>query len=195
MTIYRLLPSPTFGHGEHSFTSWEDVFTVEEIAKINAIGESLLPTDAKVGSGLNKEYRRSKTSWIHLNDETEWIFSKIGGVVSSINGKFYGFDIFGFAEAIQYTIYTEDEQGCYDWHLDWGSNTSQRKLSVVVQLTDPNEYEGGNLEIMASKTPDVVDKAIGRAVVFPSFTLHRVTPVTKGTRKTLVAWICGNAFK
>ena len=195
MTIYRLLPSPTYGRGEHPFTSWEDVFSPEEIARIVELGESLLPADAEVGSGVNKEYRRSKTSWIHLNSETEWIFSRLGHVVSCLNGKFYGFDIHGFAEGIQYTVYSEDEQGCYDWHLDWGSNTSQRKLSIVVQLTDPEEYEGGDLQIMSRREPDVVDKCAGRGVVFPSFTLHRVTPVTKGVRRTLVAWICGNQFK
>ena len=195
MTIYRLLPSPTFGRGEHGFTSWENAFSPDEIAKIIELGESLETSDAKVGPDVNKEYRRSKAAWIHLNNETEWIFSRLGHVVSSLNGQFYGFDLHGFAESIQYTVYSEDDQGCYDWHLDWGSQTAQRKLSIVVQLTDPEEYEGGNLEILTTKNPEVVTKAAGRAAVFPSFTLHRVTPVTKGTRRTLVAWICGNPFK
>lgn len=195
MTIYRLFPSPTFGRGEHPFTSWNDAFSKEEIEKIIELGESLLPTDAKVGSGLNTEYRRSKTSWIQLNNETEWIFSRLGHIVSSLNGQFYGFDLHGFVEGLQYTVYSEEDAGCYDWHLDWGSNTPQRKLSIVTQLSEPDEYDGGDLEIMTSKNPDVVDRCAGRSVVFPSFVLHRVTPVTRGTRKTLVAWICGNQFR
>jgi PKHD-type hydroxylase len=192
---YRLLPSPNFGRGEHPFTSWNDLFSPEEIAKIVEIGESFLPTEAQIGSGIDTDYRRSKTSWIQLNSDTEWIFSRIGHMVSSLNGQFYGFDLYGFAESLQYTVYSEEDEGCYDWHRDLGSQTAPRKLSAVVQLSDPDDYEGGDLELMTSKTPDVVDRCAGRGVVFPSFVLHRVTPVTKGVRKTLVAWACGNQFK
>jgi len=195
MTNYRLPPAPTFGRGEYGFTSWENVFSDEELAQVNAIGVALLPAAAQVGTEVDVEYRRSKVSWIHLNAETEWIFSRLGYVVSSLNGQFYGFNIYGFVEALQYTVYEEDDEGCYDWHLDWASSTSQRKLSIVVQLSDPDEYEGGDLQVLTSKNPTDIEKAKARAAVFPSFTLHRVTPVTKGVRRTLVAWVCGDAFK
>lgn len=195
MTVYRLLPPPTFKRGEHPFTSWDEVFSAEEVAKIIELGESLIPKEAEIASGVDTNYRRSKTSWIFPNADTEWIFSRLGHVVSCLNGQFYGYDIHGFAEGLQYTVYSEEDSGCYDWHVDWGSSTAQRKLSIVVQLTEPSEYEGGDLEIMTSKTPEVVDRGLGRGVVFPSFVMHRVTPIIKGTRKSLVAWICGNPFK
>jgi PKHD-type hydroxylase len=195
MTNYRLPPAPTFGRGEHSFTSWENVFSDEELERVNAIGMALLPEAAQVGTEVDVDYRRSKVSWIQLNAETEWIFSRLGYVISSLNGQFYGFSLYGFVEGLQYTVYEEDNEGCYDWHVDWNSATSQRKLSVVVQLSDPTEYEGGDLQVLTSKNPTDVEKAKARAAVFPSFILHRVTPVTKGVRRTLVAWICGDAFK
>jgi len=72
---------------------------------------------------------------------------------------------------------------------------SPRKLSLVLQLTDPEEYEGGDLELMTSSDPIAVLKQRGLISVFPSFVLHRVTPVTKGTRRTLVVWACGPEFK
>jgi PKHD-type hydroxylase len=195
MTVYQLLPSPTFGRGEHPFTTWEDVFTKEEITQITQIGESLILQDAEVGSKVDKEYRRAKTSWINLDSHTEWIFSRLGYVVSSINGKFYGFNLHGFVESLQYSVYSAEDQGYYDWHLDWGSNGSQRKMSVVIQLSEPDDYQGGDLQIMTSNNPSTVEKGLGRGAIFPSFTLHRVTPVTQGTRKTLVAWVCGDQFK
>ena len=65
----------------------------------------------------------------------------------------------------------------------------------MLQLTDPAEYEGGDLEIMSGAETDVVLKQRGLITVFPSYILHRVSPVTKGTRKTIVVWACGPAFK
>jgi PKHD-type hydroxylase len=97
---------------------------------------------------------------------------------------------------MQYTIYEGNDLGHYDWHLDAG-NTSipPRKLSFILQLSDPDSYEGGDLQIMNSTEPTTVKKEKGFAVVFPSYTLHRVTPVTKGIRKTLVIWVTGPTFR
>jgi PKHD-type hydroxylase len=70
-----------------------------------------------------------------------------------------------------------------------------RKLSVVLQLSDPSEYEGGDLEIMNCSEPTQVKKEKGLVTAFPSFMLHRVTPVTKGIRRTLVVWLTGPRFR
>jgi PKHD-type hydroxylase len=70
-----------------------------------------------------------------------------------------------------------------------------RKLSIVLQLSDPSEYEGGELQILTRKEPTSMQKKRGLITVFPAWTLHQVTPVIKGTRQTLVAWISGPAFK
>jgi PKHD-type hydroxylase len=72
---------------------------------------------------------------------------------------------------------------------------TSRKLSIVVQLTDPKEYKGGELQIFEGGEPVVVSKQQGMATFFPSYMLHQVTPVTKGMRHTLVMWVAGKNFK
>lgn len=197
MTHYIFAPAPSFGYGEHPFTTWEAAFTAEEIAKIVAVGDALKQEAATIGADeQNAEYRRSKVGWMDQSVETSWIFDRMASIARSLNSKFYGYDLYGFCEAFQYTTYVEGDEGHYDWHQDWGVNTSTpRKLSLVVQLTDPAEYEGGDLQILSSRETVNVLKQQGLITAFPSFMLHRVTPVTKGVRKTLVAWITGPKFQ
>ncbi len=80
----------------------------------------------------------------------------------------------------------------YGWHMDVGpdGDTATRKISVTVQLSDPDTYEGGNLELMPGDVA-IMRRVQGGAVLFPSFLLHRVTPMEKGTRYSLVAWFVG----
>jgi PKHD-type hydroxylase len=82
----------------------------------------------------------------------------------------------------------------YGWHQDYGGEIS-RKLSLVLQLSDPSEYEGGNLQVKTSSEPQTVKKQRGFIAAFPSYVLHQVTPVTKGNRQSLVAWVSGPQFK
>ena len=84
----------------------------------------------------------------------------------------------------------------YGWHQDYGGKLSpSRKLSLVLQLADPSQYEGGNLQVMTGGEPTNVRKQRGLITVFPAYTLHQVTPVTQGTRQSLVAWISGPPFR
>ena len=116
--------------------------------------------------------------------------------ITDTNEKFFKFDL-TMIEKLQFTEYSADELGCYDQHIDplvW-CVPHNRKLSFVLQLSDPSEYEGGDLKLYTSKEPTVVTKMKGLAVFFPSYILHEVTPVTKGTRRTLVGWVHGPSFK
>jgi len=74
-------------------------------------------------------------------------------------------------------------------------HTSPRKLSVVIQLSDPSEYDGGNLQFMLGNESENAKKEKGMLYAFPSWVLHRVTPVTEGTRRSLVIWLSGPKFK
>lgn len=108
---------------------------------------------------------------------------------------FFDFDLYGFVEDFQYIVYNSDNSH-YDWHMDKGTLTSPpRKLSLVLQLTDPSEYEGGDLELNYCSQPVKTKKERGLVYAFPSWVVHRVTPVTKGVRKTLVVWIAGPKFR
>lgn len=200
MSNYIFSPSPNFNIGTEPYVFWENGFTDDEINEIVKIGECRTLAEAKVGQGENgrtdSEYRRSKTSWIEQNSDSSWLYDRIAYIVRQLNGQYYRFDLYGFCEDMQFTIYEGDDQGYYDWHLDNGAgDMSPRKLSFVLQLSDPEEYEGGELQIMNSKDPLVVKKQKGLAVVFPSYMLHTVTPVTKGIRKSLVVWVTGPAFR
>lgn len=182
------------------YVYWENGFSEEEIEKIIKLGESRNPLQAQVGGGefgrIVREIRISNISWIDLQKDSVWLYDKLCDIILRLNNNFYNFDLNGFYENMQFTVYEGNEEGYYDWHLDAGTETiSPRKLSFVLQLTDPKEYEGGELQLMTSVTPLTIKKEKGFAVAFPSYTLHRVTPVTKGVRKTLVVWVTGPSFR
>jgi PKHD-type hydroxylase len=173
------------------------VFTYEEIERIKVIGRRLGMNRAKTGAGENcLDHRRSFTSWIQSNEHTGWIYERLSDLVIQNNEKFFNFDL-TMIENLQFTYYNSEEQGCYKAHVDPNCWTlpHNRKLSLVMQLSDPSEYEGGDLKLHNSHEPTIIRKEKGMVVCFPSYTLHEVTPVTKGERYSLVAWVHGPAFR
>lgn len=174
------------------------VFDCEEIERIKVIGLRLNMSRAQTGgSGENcLDHRRSFNSWIFPNEHTSWIYERLTAIIQQNNEKFFNFDL-SMIENLQFTYYNSEENGCYKSHVDplnW-KIPHNRKLSVVIQLSDPSEYEGGELKLHTSHNPTVINKEKGLVVTFPSYTLHEVTPVTKGERYSLVAWVHGPAFK
>lgn len=183
----------------HPFVWWENAFSNQELDWLQ-YQASNADQKATVGGNPNKEsldkIRRSDVSWISENNDTGWVFERLGHVVSSLNSQYYRFDLTGFGEPLQLTNYSDSEQGMYGWHQDYGGNTGpSRKMSLVLQLTDPSEYDGGNLQIMTTKNAINVPKQRGLIALFPSYIVHQVTPVIRGSRQSLVSWITGPAFK
>lgn len=201
MSSYIFAPSPSYGVGDHTYVTWEDGFSDKELDDIVTIGKSRQIDAAKVSSAneINTDIRVSNTSWIELAQDSSWLYDRLAYIARCLNGKFYKFDLYGFNEHMQFTIYNSDDQGHYTWHVDTTSgpenNISPRKLSMVLQLSNPEDYEGGNLELHGSSSITTIAKKRGLVVAFPSYTLHRVTPVTKGTRMSLVVWTTGPAFR
>lgn len=192
--MYKVVPYAT---DMPPFAWYEGAFSEGELSLIQEKAKQSSQTGQVGGNGTGEtvpEIRRSQISWISHSPETEWIFAKLSHVVSDINSKFFHFDLTGFGEPIQLTNYDSAEQGMYGWHTDYNALIS-RKISVVLQLSDPSDYEGGELQLFTSSQPQVVKKQKGLIVVFPSYTVHQVTPVTKGTRQSLVAWVSGPRFK
>lgn len=183
----------------YPFVTWENAFTEEELDKIIEYCDSNLDiNNATINDGkeTHSEIRESKTGWLSNNPETQWIYDRLAFVGRNLNSQFYNFDLFGFVEDMQYTIYDGEKAGHYTWHLDMSETApSPRKFTLVLQLSDPKDYEGGEIQTLNSPDPDSVVKQRGLIVAFPSWALHRVTPVTKGIRKTLVVWIAGPQFK
>lgn len=176
--------------------AWVDgVFSPEELDRLQSQARNATQA-ARVGgfASANPDIRRSNVDWLKPTPESQWVFERLAAAAGDMNAKFYRFDLTGFGEPLQLTNYDQSDHGMYGWHQDFNGEIS-RKLSVVVQLSDPSEYEGGNLEIMNGSTPLAVRKQRGLMAVFPAFNLHQVTPVTRGSRQSLVAWISGPAFK
>ena len=116
-------------------------------------------------------------------------------MVVEANKTMWNFNLYSVIDSIQYTVYSEGG-GHYDWHMDIGPGSiSHRKVSVTIQLSDPSEYEGGDLELWYGGGVIQIPKNKGLTVIFPSFSMHRVTPITKGTRKSLVLWLGGEHYK
>ena len=181
------------------FAWWEGAFTDQELDWLQ--GKAIRAEEqAQVGGNppgddLNR-IRRSKVSWLNKDQDTAWVFEKLSDVVSSLNAQYFRLDLTGFGEAMQLTNYDQSDHGMYGWHQDYGGRIApSRKLSIVLQLTDPARYEGGNLQVLTSGEPQTIRKQRGLIAAFPSYTLHQVTPVTQGSRQSLVAWITGPAFK
>lgn len=182
---------------------WHASLSDEQVKSIIHIGDQYPAANAGLGfdgSTLNDGARSSEIRWINPNDaSSKFITDVLWYFAREANRNAFGFDI-DYLPDIQYTKYTATENGKYDWHHDtfWGNPSAyDRKLSIVIQLTDPSEYEGGDFEIdpQYAQLPADQVKAKGSVIVFPSFLIHRVTPVTKGERRSLVSWIQGPKFR
>lgn len=181
------------------FVWWDNGFTNDELDWLQtraASSKNRAQVQGNPEDDQLTQIRRSQVSWLEHNTESDWFFKKLSHITSALNSQFYRFDITGFGEPLQLTNYDQSEQGTYKWHRDGGGKrTICRKLSLVLQLTDPAQYEGGELQVMTSAAPTNVQKKRGLVAAFPSFTLHQVSPVTSGSRQSLVAWASGPAFK
>jgi PKHD-type hydroxylase len=145
---------------------------------------------------LDNQYRTSEIRWV---GHEENIKNLMFGFAQEANRNAFGFNIDCLTD-IQFTTYKGSDNAKYDWHCDtfWGNPTSyDRKISVVVQLTDSEEYEGGDFQFVPEwEQPANSDlRRKGTVICFPSFIHHRVTPVTQGVRKSLVAWVEGPKFR
>jgi PKHD-type hydroxylase len=201
------LPDPP-GLPYRPFQIHPAAFTARQCDRIVALGLSLGADDATLASDheagvRDDDIRRSRTAWIAATDDTWWIFDKLATLVERAN-RSYGFELTGFGEDLQFTTY-EAPGDFYSWHQDGlDGDLAARKLSVVVQLSDPADYSGGEIQLFeVAEDYDLeeldafseLSSRRGSAVVFPAFEYHRVLPVRSGTRHSLVAWVSGPPFR
>jgi len=144
--------------------------------------------------------RSTKIAWLSNGNDIPNILTDVYKELSSlsrfVNDHIWKYCIEGW-ESFQYAEYRSEEGGHYDWHVDTtprfnGGNV--RKLTFVVGLSHKHEYDGGELQLRHMPEPAKFKLGKGDFVIFPSFLLHRVTPVTRGVRKTLVGWGRGPNF-
>lgn len=179
----------------------ENVFTPAELDSIEHYGDSLNQQKATLaGEGWARDrsaapIRITQTASMTLRPEIKWLYDRMQAIIRKVNQEVYQFDLQGFGEAFQYTVYHGAEGGHYGWHIDWGPIRVQRKLSASVQLSDPTYYEGCDLQFHGVRDIETAPRERGAVIVFPSFIQHRVTPCTKGTRKAIVVWATGPQFR
>ena len=175
--------------------AWADTFTADECDRIIELAHFDM-TEATTFGGVT-DYRQSSVRFLYPSPATGWMFRRITGIVVAVNNQHFGFDLTGMIEGLQFTRY-KPPAGHYDWHCDMAPDKAPRKLSLTIQLSDPDGYTGGDLELAAgggNSDVEVVGRERGRAFLFPSWMPHRVTPVTEGVRYSLVAWITGPLFR
>mgnify|MGYP003136564676 CR=1 FL=1 len=191
-----------------NWMQYDPGFTKEELEKIESDLKDIDFIEAETFGGKqgmkqakNDEQRRSRIKWVPQDAKFGWIYGKLLDMAKDANSKLWKFDLHSMPEMIQYTEYDASEKGHYDWHQDIGPGIgSVRKISMTVQLSAPEEYEGGVLEYYVGGPLDgeghtKLIKSQGSVLVFPSYMPHRVTPVTKGIRKSFVLWLGGSSYK
>ena len=178
------------------------VFTPEHCQLIINAGCDEPKQDASVGNMdkgikggvIDTKTRTSHISWIPFKKMSE-MYRDIERIMKTTNGNHFGFDGMGITEMAQYTEYPEG--GFYDWHVDNDVNFTHeppvRKISMTLLLSPESEFEGGDLELQSEGK--IAKLKQGQAIFFASFIRHRVTPIIKGNRKSLVMWFGGTPFK
>ena len=169
--------------------------TAAECSAVVALGEARVKRAASVDGRsdlASRDYRVSEIAWIEPDADAHWLYHRLGVMFLQINAS-YGFELIGFAEGLQYASYGPGQY--FGWHADIGpGTTSLRKLSLTIQLSDPADYDGGALQFHGGADMPAA-RARGSATFFPSYLAHQVEPVTRGVRRSLVAWGYGPAFR
>ena len=177
------------------------MFTPLQCKMVIEAGREEPKKDAEVGANENQKEgvldtntRTSHISWIPFKKMPE-MYRDIEQLMMQTNANHFGFDNMRITELAQYTEYPEG--GFYDWHVDNYDNCQHeppvRKISMTCLLSPENEFEGGDLELV--KEGQAIKLKQGEAAFFASFIRHRVAPVTKGVRRSLVMWFGGTPFK
>lgn len=197
MSIYAF--SIPQNSGQFGWRWYESYFSPEECDQLIKDHEHVESWQGGVVSGENAQNIdvvddiRTVSIKTVSHQTCPWVYDKLNQLVWDAN-QFYQYDLVGFMEEMQLLHYGEDiNGGHYDLHQDHGAGAlSTRKLTIIVQLSDPSEYEGCQTEIVCSGW---APQNKGDVVIFPSYTPHRVTPLTKGNRNALVVWVNGPPFR
>ena len=175
------------------------LFTPDQCRQIIDCGRRQKPQKAQVvmnkpGGGIDTNKRVTTISWIPFK-EMEPMYNQINNFIQKANLNHFGFDDIQITEQAQFTEYPEG--GFYDWHMDSDVNMKHeppvRKISMTCLLSHESQFEGGDLEITAPGKFAKLKQ--GHAVIFASFLNHRVAPVTRGVRQSLVMWFGGKPFR
>lgn len=196
-------PSGAAEQASGASTCTVDVFPSKAIEYLNSFAEAQAAEAEAAGvvqldasPTVRSDIRRSRVLWLPQNREHAPIYQLVFDIVNRLNAQVFGLELLGVDEPFQVATYTAEEEGFYGWHVDIGpGRLAHRKLSLVVPLSDPKSYSGGEFEVFYDEAPKQIEMPLGRVLLFPSYLLHRVRPVTRGVRRSLVLWIAGPPFR
>ena len=191
-------------HITHEYVYWDNLFSDEELDKICELSSELEMKDG-VTLGDTTNYRISKNNFHRLNENNQWIFDRLNGLINHVNIEFFNYDLNGY-DFYQYSEYHANLDGQYKYHFDMsvgGNNIYKpdatietRKLSLALLLNEPEvDFKGGQFSFKSGEDDTIVESKRGRIYFFPSYVLHKVFPVTEGIRKSLVVWVTGPKFR
>ena len=183
-------------------TTTTPLFTPEQCNDIINTGHSEKPQEAQVGmgkpgSGLDKKKRTTTISWIPF-DKLPQMYKKVEHQLSLVNLNHFGFENVRITEPAQFTEYPKG--GFYDWHMDLNAFGQEgqnpiRKISMTLLLSDPKDFTGGDLMFSEMGDNKPLPLKQGQAIFFASFLRHKVAPVKKGIRRSMVMWFGGPPLK
>ena len=177
------------------YATAQNFLSAEEMDRLIAEHAPLL-SEGKLSFGnTDANLRRSRISFLAHEQKNSWLYQRLWAAVQVCNPQCFDVDVVGVEPNVQVARYDSAESGFYDWHYDFGPAKPTRKLSISIQLSASEDYDGGDLELLYGNSPTQLDRTRGAFIIFPSFMLHRVTPVTRGTRWSLVAWILGKRWR
>lgn len=160
-------------------------------------GASPMADAGLVGGSTRHTLRRADLVWLDDLPDTGPLMERLIRLVAQANRDAFDADLTDFAESAQIARYGAEREGHFGWHSDIGKGTqaARRKLTIVIQLSDPAAYDGGTLELWPDASITTAPRSRGTAAIFPAYVLHRVTPVTRGTRWSLTLWAHGPSWR
>lgn len=189
--------------GNEETWAWSNAFTEKECQDIidlaltkELISGKVVDYSSEDIIGQEREIRKSKIRWLPTTeDDNKWIYDRLTLQILDINQKYFQFDL-EYIQDLQFTMY-DPTDSYFEKHVDnfYNYSGSPRKLTFSVQLSSPDDYEGGDFKLHCQRDPVILPKTRGVMSAFPSPTLHEIVPVTKGIRYSLVGWVAGPKFR
>ena len=178
----------------HRTVTLGGIFSEEEIQKIKNIASDVEVSPPLVGGkGEQRDIRKCQLKWLHVTETNTWVYQRLVDAIQKINNEYFNLNLYGL-QTLQYTIYDATNNEFYKAHRDtFGAPVDGlvRKLTFSIQLSDPSEYEGGDLITDVDYHPETASKTKGDMIFFLANSVHEAQPVTKGIRHVLVGWVVG----
>ena len=184
---------------EGGSVSWRGLFSAGQLDELERLCDGLALEPAQLTGGGNRGIRTTRVAWVHRHAQTEDLYRNMETIVLRLNTELFHFELSGLT-TMQYAVYRQDEAGYFDWHNDYGRyrgdpGQEPRKITLSLQLSNGDAYDGCDLEVRAAHPIDVAPRERGCLMAFRANALHRVTPITRGMRKSLVIWAAGPEFR